>query len=170
MKVKILILAGGKSERFWPFADKTLFPFLGKPLIEHQIERIKGAGFQDLTVVCSKNNLAAIKKLGVKTILQKGQGQAAAILSAEKLFKGPFLVINANDIFEPDLLKKVTLIGQEKSVDACLVGFKSPSYFPGGYLIVNQKQEVKGVIEKPDEGSEPSNLVRIVVEIGRAHV
>ena len=40
-KTKVLILAGGKSERFWPFKDKSLFCFLGKPLVARQIERVK---------------------------------------------------------------------------------------------------------------------------------
>ena len=164
MKTKVLILAGGKSERVWPLSDKGSFSFLGKPLIQHQIERAKGAGFKDLIVVCNQDNLSVVKKLGVRALLQKGRGQAAAILSAEKFTKGQILVVNANDIFNPALLNKVVLTGQEKGVDVCLVGFKTSAYFPGGYLVVNQKREVKGVIEKPGEGKEPSDLVRIVVD------
>ncbi|MBL7159675.1 NTP transferase domain-containing protein [Candidatus Microgenomates bacterium] len=165
MKIKILILAGGKSERIWPLSNKALFPFLEKSLLQHQIERISGAGFKDMTVVCSKDNISVVEKLGVKNVLQKGHGQAAAILSAEKFVKGPVLVINVNDIFNPDLLKKVILAGQGKDVGICLVGFKTPFYFPGGYLVVNEKKEVKGLIEKPGEGKEPSDLVRIVVDL-----
>lgn len=164
MKTKVLILAGGKSERVWPLSDKALFSFLGKPLIQHQIERAKGAGFKDLIVVCNQDNLPVVKKLGVRALLQKGRGQAAAILSAEKFVKGPLLVVNANDIFRPSLLKKVVLIGQKKGVDVCLVGFKTHSYFPGGYLVVNRKGEAKEIVEKPGEGKEPSDLVRIVVD------
>jgi len=164
METKVLILAGGRSERIWPLSDKVLFPFLGKSLIQHQVERAKRVGFKDLIVVCNQGNLPVVKKLGVKIVLQKGSGQAAAILSAKKFFKGPVLVVNANDVFNSALLKKVVLIGQKKEVDACLVGFKTPSYFPGGYLIVSKNKEVKGVIEKPGKGKEPSDLVRIVVD------
>lgn len=167
MDLKVLILAGGRSERFWPLSDKALFPFLGKPLVKHQIERVKKAGFRDSIVICSREDLAVIKNFGVKTILQKGEGQAAAILSAEKFLKGPILVINANDIFDASLFKKVISVGQKNEVDACLVGYKTPSYFPGGYLVVDKKGQVKKIIEKPGEGKEPSNLVRIVVDFFR---
>ena len=164
MKIKILILAGGKSERIWPLSNKALFPFFEKSLLQHQIERIKEAGFKNMTVVCNKDNAPVVKKLGVKNVLQEGSGQAAAILSARKFVKGPILIINVSDIFNTDLLKKVILVGQEKDVGICLVGFKTPFYFPGGYLVVNGKKEVKEVIEKPGEGNEPSDLVRIVVD------
>ena len=157
-------MAGGKSERFWPFSEKTLFPFLGKPLVKHQIERIKKAGFKDLIVVCNQRNLPVVKNFGVETVLQKGEGQGAAILSAQELIKGPILIVNANDFFELSLFRKVLLAGQKRGIDGCLVGFKTSSYFPGGYLVLGKGERVEKIVEKPGEGKEPSDLVRIVVD------
>lgn len=161
---KILILAGGQSERFWPLGDKALLPFLGRTLIENQIERVKGVGFKDIIVVCNKENLPVIKDLGVKAVLQRGKGQAAAILSVKKFLNGLVLVVNANDFFDPLLFKQVIRAGQKNGVDVCLVGFKTTAYFPGGYLVVDKNHRVRKIIEKPAEGKEPSNLVRIVVD------
>lgn len=164
MNSKVVILAGGKSERFWPLSDKALFPFLGKPLICHQIDRAKKAGFKDLIVVCNQENLSAIKGFKVKAVLQKGEGQGAAVLSAREFLSGPTLIVNANDLFDLSLFSKVVRAGKKKGIDGCLVGFKTPSYFPGGYLIIDQRKRLKKIVEKPDKGKEPSNLVRIVVD------
>jgi bifunctional UDP-N-acetylglucosamine pyrophosphorylase/glucosamine-1-phosphate N-acetyltransferase len=38
-------------------------------------------------------------------------------------------------------------------------------YFPGGYLVVDDAGNVKGIVEKPGEGNQPSNLVNIVVHL-----
>lgn len=164
IKPKVLILAAGRSARFWPLLDKSLFPFLGQPLIKHQIKRIKKAGFDQIVVVCNRKNRSSIQAFGVETIFQKGKGQAAAVLSAKSFLKGPVLIVNANDFFEPSLLKKVVRKGQEKETDACLVGCQVSSYFPGGYLVIDRKNQVKKIVEKPGKGQEPSDLVRLVVD------
>ena len=40
--MKIVILAGGQGKRMWPIAtDKCLIPFLGKPLLYHNLKQIK---------------------------------------------------------------------------------------------------------------------------------
>jgi len=167
MQPKVIILAAGKAERFWPLSDKALFPFLGKSLIEHQIERTRKAGFREVIVVCNRDNLPIIKNFKIKTVLQKGEGQAAAILSAKNFIQGPLLIVNANDLFDPSLFKKVLLVGKGKETEVCLVGYQTTNYFPGGYLVVNKKNEVKKIVEKPSQGKEPSDLVRIVVDFFR---
>jgi MurNAc alpha-1-phosphate uridylyltransferase len=48
-----LILAAGRGERLRPLTDRTPKPLLpagGKPLIEWQVERLAGAGFDDIVV------------------------------------------------------------------------------------------------------------------------
>lgn len=48
-----MILAAGRGERMRPLTDETPKPLLeagGKPLIVHQIERLRGAGFRELVV------------------------------------------------------------------------------------------------------------------------
>ena len=49
MNIQVLILAGGVGKRTWPIKkNKNLLPFFGKPLIEHQIESLRKAGFEEL--------------------------------------------------------------------------------------------------------------------------
>lgn len=50
---KAMILAAGLGERMRPLTDHTPKPLLrvgGKPLIQWQIERLRGAGFRDLVI------------------------------------------------------------------------------------------------------------------------
>jgi len=46
-----------------------------------------------------------------------------------------------------------------------LLGYQVKDYFPGGYLVVDSKSELKLIIEKPERGKEPSNLVNILVHL-----
>lgn len=166
----VLILAGGKSERFWPLEEKNLLPFLGVPLLFHQIDLLRKVGFSEIIIVCNQNLFSKLKTSektkGLKLVIQKGEGQAAAVLSASQ-FLGEdekLLIVNANDVVEERLFSDVLKIVWEKEIDGSLVAVEMEKYFPGGYLVADKNGFVKKVVEKPKVGQEPSNLVRIVVD------
>lgn len=49
-----VILAGGRGTRLRPFSDtapKAMYPFEGKPFLEHLIEQIKGFGIRDILLL-----------------------------------------------------------------------------------------------------------------------
>ncbi|MDX1496282.1 MAG: nucleotidyltransferase family protein [Salinisphaeraceae bacterium] len=51
--MKVMILAAGRGKRMRPLTDKTPKPLLkvgGKALIEHHLERLKAAGFDDIVI------------------------------------------------------------------------------------------------------------------------
>lgn len=51
--MRAMILAAGRGERLRPLTDKTPKPLIdvgGKPLIEHHLENLANAGFQDVVV------------------------------------------------------------------------------------------------------------------------
>lgn len=161
----ILLLAGGKSTRFWPLGDKNMLEFMGKKLVAHQIERIKNFGFVKIVAVGNESNYDKLKGLGIEVVLQEGKGQQAAVLSAKsKIKSGPVLVVNANDLFEGSLFTSLRREAFSGRFDAVLVGRKMDYYFPGGYLVVNRKGFLTKIVEKPKEGSQPSDLVRIVAD------
>lgn len=162
--IQVLVLAGGVARRMWPIVTpKNLLPFFGTPLIFHQIENLKKAGFKDLIVVVSPELKKRLKSKAKIVVQKKPLGQADAILRAEKEIKDtPLLILNANDFYRPSLfaeIKKQVAI----DLDACLVGLKTERYLPMGYLVV-ERGLVKKVVEKPGEGKEPSNLIRLVVD------
>lgn len=169
--MKIILLAAGRSTRMWPVSDKNFLNFCGKPLILHQIEALrKHLEPQELIVIGGKHNLKQLVDLKVDiTIVEQEDisgGMAAALLSVESNIENEtFLVVSSNDIVEPhcyDLIKKFV---QENKNDSAVIGYKVKKYFPGGYLTVDNNNLLRGIIEKPKEGSEPSDLVNIVVHL-----
>ncbi len=60
--MKAILLCGGIGKRMFPITeDKLLLNFLGKPLLSHQIEKLKEAGLHDLVVVANPQNVDSIE-------------------------------------------------------------------------------------------------------------
>lgn len=163
--MQAIILAGGQGKRMWPIAtDKCLIPFLGKPLLFHNLkqlkENIKTEKFVIITTPQNKNQIEKIAQeleLNFQLVIQnKPKGMADAILAAKEVIEGEVLIVNAEDILEP---KAYQMTGG----DVSLAGLQVKKYFPGGYLKV-EGDSVKGIVEKPGEGNEPSDLVKLVVD------
>jgi len=165
--VKAIILAGGIGKRMKPIQkDKCMLKFLGRELILHQIETAEKAGIKEFIIICNPQSLRKVRELvGDKAeyILQpEAKGMADALLSIKNPPKEA-LIIAVNDIFEPQAYRAVL---NKKEGDSVILGYKVKEYFPGGYLITEGEQ-MKGIIEKPGAGNEPSDLVNIVVHLHR---
>ncbi len=161
-KIKnILILAGGDSTRFWPLSDKKNTSFLGEKLIDYQINFYK-KWVENIFVISDTNQ--SIYSKSAKYIIQdkKLSGQAGAILSAKNIIKGEVLIVNANDVFEPDILSKLIGCLSKKPNFLSLVK-RVDRYFPGGYIKpVSKKKFV--IVEKPAPEQVPSDMVKMVVD------
>ena len=165
--MKAIILAGGIGKRMHPIQkDKCLLKFLGKELILHQIQILEELGIKEFIIICNPRNIDKIKDLtGEKAecVLQnEALGMADALLS----IKNPpdeVLIVGASDLLEKTAYEKIL---EKKEGDTVILGYKVSKYFPGGYLIT-EGEKVKGIIEKPGEGNEPSDLVNLVVHLHR---
>ncbi len=166
--MKIIVLAAGEGKRMWPIAtDKCLIPFLGKPLLYHNLKKIKQALNPDEVIIVSNSKSSAeiqkileeLKISGTIAIQNEPKGMADAILSAKDLIEGDILVVNAEDIVDGAAYAKASAAKGEVVV----TGIKMDKYFPGGY-IKGEAGRVKGIVEKPGEGNEPSDLVKLVVD------
>ncbi|HKZ45697.1 MAG TPA: bifunctional sugar-1-phosphate nucleotidylyltransferase/acetyltransferase [archaeon] len=168
--MKGVILCGGIGKRMYPITeDKFLLKFLGKTLLEHQIETMLKVGIKDFIVVCNPINEDKIKnyfknlKIKIEFAVQKEpKGMADALISAKHILDGEIIVINANDYCDAEAYEKI-LDEDKKDVDSIILGYKVSSYFPGGYLRVSDKSDLIEIVEKPGEGNEPSDMVNIVV-------
>lgn len=169
--MKILFLCGGIGKRMYPIEeDKFLSEFIGKELIIHHIDHLKELGLkeEDFVFVCNPLNVDKLKELcgeDAEYAVQKTpKGMADAVLTAKDLLRGDeILIVNPNDVFEPTAYDKIL---KNKKGDSVILGYKVDKYFPGGYLIV-EDEKIKGIVEKPGERKEPSNLVNIVVHLHR---
>lgn len=180
--MKIVLLAGGKSERIKPFYEKPLLQFCGKTLIRHQLENLLEAGGRDFLIIGSENNLEGIKAevkifqeefkdARVDFGLQKiDHGSAGALksvtlekyLDAEGQDSG-LLIVSSNDILELSAYTGLMNMVERNPGCSVVLGQKISSYFPGGYLLINQNNELQKIVEKPGAGNEPSDLINIVV-------
>ena len=165
--MKILILAGGEGKRMWPIqTDKCLMPFLGKPLLYHNLKQVKQNVDGEFIIVANPQSKDAVEKVALElelsytiAIQTEPKGMADAILSAKEHLEGEILVINAEDVLNGEIYGQVA----KSTSDVAFAGKKVNKYFPGGYLKV-EGERVKGIVEKPGEGNEPSDMVKLVVD------
>ncbi len=164
--MKTLLLVAGQSTRFWPLTEKPLFPICGKALLTHVVERLEKAGCGDIIFIGSANNLEEIRSLYPDGVFveQKNlkQGMRGALLeSLPQCGVEDVLIVSANDIIEPSAYHATVEAGKQSGRGGAILAQAVTRYFPGGYLSVSDNQ-VTGIVEKPGEGKEPSNLVNIV--------
>lgn len=165
-KPLFVVLAGGIGKNFAPLVtNKSLFPFFGKPLIEHTLEMIQIAGATEALIVCNQENQQTIanltSKLHITTVLQADAlGQADALILASHLIADdqPIIIVNAVDLIEPEFLKK--FVKQTSSTYAQILGMKVKKHFLGGYLRIDDKR-VLSIVEKPAVGEEPSDMANL---------
>jgi len=165
-KPLVVILAGGVGKSFAPISiNKTLVPLCGKPMLQHTIETVENAGFHGALIITNEENeqwLSTYQPFNItlQTQIVKPTGMGDALLQAEHLIRDePILVMNACDMVESSFLKVI----QQKILNsyACITGLKVDSYFPGGYIKM-EGTKATGIIEKPGEGHEPSDLINLV--------
>lgn len=169
--MKVVLLAAGRSKRLKPIEDKIFLEFMGKSLLQHQLETLAESGFSDFIIVGGKHNLDKIEQicdpLPFKTHLVEqtdlNAGQAGGVLAALEITQNESLIIvSSNDVVEKDAFKLLAASISD-DLDGAIVGKKVPSYFPGGYLSTDDNNLITGILEKPGEGNEPSDMVNIVI-------
>lgn len=151
--MRTLLLLAGHSRRFWPLAEKSLFPICGKTLAEHQVETLRKGGCRDITLVVGAHNKERLKKLfpGFPVIEQKNLdlGMQGACLSAlPKIKHGPIMIVSGNDAIESIAFDMLRNAASKPKTDGAILARKVRQYFPGGYLTV-KNGKIASIVEKP---------------------
>ena len=159
--MKAVILAAGQSSRFKPLSDnqhKGLTEVLGKPIIEHTIEELRGAGVDEAIVVQSPNQEIknSIDSADHYVVQEEPKGMGNALHQAEHLLDEKFMVLtpyraNAAQFFQP-------MIEKAEEEDSEIVFVSTPTEEPEKYGILETNDEGKAVnmIEKPEPDEAPS--------------
>ena len=170
--MKAVFLCGGRGKRMFPIAeDKFLLDFLDKPLLEHQINAACEAGLNHFVIIGNPDNIRRIEQItkrisGIEVdlaIQKKSLGIADALKNAEPFLHSQFLIINPNDVFSSSAYTKILSEAEKTNASSYIVGYQVPKYFPGGYLQVNSQNDLLHIVEKPNPGEEPSNLINILI-------
>ncbi len=171
-KICALVLAGGDSTRVWPIKDKLMLNFNGYPLIYYTLLRLKKFGFGEVVIVVGKNNYNSYKKLitnfdlEVSLVEQKDvRSMAGAILSAkEEIINKKLLIVSPADICEDVIYYNFQKRLLNNNADILLTGQEVTSYFPGGYLTLDDHGMITDIKEKPDPKSVSKGFVTIVFD------
>lgn len=147
--MKAMILAAGKGERMRPLTLTTPKPLLGvggKPLIEHHLERLQLAGFQDVVINHAwlgeqiEHTLGNGERFGLSLHYSR-EGEpletAGGIVRALPLLSNPdtdwFMVINGDIWADFDLAQlQPPAAGEQPAIDAILVLADNPSHNRSG--------------------------------------
>ncbi len=165
--MKTFLLLAGRSTRFWPLAEKTLFPICGKTLLEHQVERLQEGGCDEIILVGGAHNLEAASSIypDLPTVEQENLdlGMRGAVLSILKAYpSSPLMIVGGNDVVHPSAYQSLL----ESEGDGAVLAYEVDRYFPGGYIELDGDR-VTGIIEKPGEGNEPSSVINLVGHVHR---
>ena len=172
--MKALFLCGGIGKRMFPLTeDKLLLRFLGRSLLEHQMERAKTAGLHQFVVVANPQNLEKIERVtgnvsGVEVefvVQEEPLGIADALQKTASLVGDEVMIVNPNDVFDSAAYARLMTEGGRRGAFSYMLGYEVEEHFPGGYLVVNDENELKQIVEKPGKGEEPSNLVNILIHL-----
>ncbi len=179
---QVLLLSAGKSSRMWPLSDKIFFPYLGKTVLEHQVEMLLSSGFtRRIHIVGNESNFSLLVSLIREKFpssaprftfskqVDLDEGMLGGVLDSEKHLsqKEPLLVMSSNDFVDKSFFSSLLRDYKNKKSDVFLCGKKVDKYFPGGYLVLDSEQHVKEIHEKPGAGKEPSSLINLVLHLYR---
>ena len=168
MNIKAVLLAAGKSSRFWPLTGnrhKSTIKICGKPIILWTIENLAKAGIKDFVIVQSPNRDVEkvlseynLSKYNINFVIQEqALGMGDAVEKAKECIEDYFLVLNPNHFdaheFVLPMIKKL----RQTDVDTILLGAETTE--PWNYGVFEFKNgKAIGIVEKPEKGKEPSNI------------
>lgn len=161
--ITLIVLAAGIGKRFWPFStNKALFPFFGLPMFAHTIRDIP-KDVSRLIIVTSPANNTAIRSfkfpIETATVIQKEpKGMADAMLACRDVIgNSPVIVVNVDDVVDSELLEDIL----KTEAFGAIPGWKPSIHGPFGYIEF-AGDTIKGIVEKPGVGKEPSPYANIV--------
>lgn len=141
--MKAMILAAGRGKRMMPLTEQMPKPMLcvaGKPLIEHHILRLKGAGITQIVINLAwqgdkiKSYFADGSEWGVTITYSQevtgGLETAGGIIQALPLLGESFIVINGDVYSDYDVSALMQLHLQPK--EAHIVLIENPAHNPEG--------------------------------------
>jgi N-acetyl-alpha-D-muramate 1-phosphate uridylyltransferase len=149
--MRVMILAAGRGERMRPLTDRTPKPLLpagGKPLIQHQIERLAAAGFRQLIINHAhlggqiETALGDGAPFGV-SIRYSPEGEGRALETGGGIFNAlpllgehPFLVVNGDTWTDIDFAALREALKEDDLAHLVLVD--NPAHHPQGDFSLQQ--------------------------------
>ncbi len=161
------VLAGGKGTRFKPITEeipKPMIPLQGKPLLQHTIDLLRKYGITHVIISLGykgdkiKEYFGDGSRFGVRITYveeEEPQGTAGPLRLAKDLLKETFVMCNADELKEIDLLDMYLFHKEHNAVATiALTTVDNPSAYGVAKL---QGNKIYEFIEKPI--NPPSNFI-----------
>ncbi|MCR5430774.1 MAG: D-glycero-beta-D-manno-heptose 1,7-bisphosphate 7-phosphatase [Eubacterium sp.] len=159
--MKTVIMAGGKGTRIsalFPSTPKPLIPIENVPVLEREVVSLRDQGFTDIIITVSYMAEKIIEyfgdgsKFGIKIeyyIEDTPLGNAGALFKLRDKLNKPFLLLNADSVFDVDFNRMVEF--HNKKGATCTL-FTHPNSHPydSGLIIANNDDRVKQWLAKED--------------------
>jgi len=159
--MKAVILAAGKGTRLRPLTDempKVMIPIAGKPILEHHIEHLAGAGIEDIFINLHHlperimSHCGDGKKWGVRirySFEPEILGTAGAIKKLESELRGaPFLVVYGDNFSEFDFADFISCAEKSGGIGTIAV-FEKEDVVGSGIVEIGSGDQIVRFLEKP---------------------
>jgi len=171
-----IILAAGKSSRFYPYgaitSHKSMIFLAGKPILQYTLESLKKSGFNEVVIVVNLKDQKIRKyfgngqNLGIKinyAIQPEPKGMGNALLCAKDFIKQDFLLLNANQINIEEIIDKLLSFKKQQKCIGVIVGKKQKAQEKYGAFKL-EGERILEIIEKPgsEQNIESSQNLRVV--------
>ncbi len=164
--IKTVIMAGGKGTRIaemFPDIPKPLIPIensqgISKPVLEWEIESLRSQGFTDIIITVShmadkiQSHFGDGSRFGVSIkyfVEETPLGNAGALFKLRDELTGPFLLLNADAVFDIDFVRFVEYHFEHKGL---VTLFTHPNSHPydSGLVIADENGSVQEWLTKED--------------------
>ena len=159
--MKVVLLAAGKGTRLRPLTDempKVMIPIAGKPILEHHVEHLAGAGIREIFInlhhlperITSYFGDGARWGVRIRYSFEpEVLGTAGAVKKLEGELRGaPFLVVYGDNYLELDLSGFIEASAASEGVGTIAV-FEKVDVNGSGILELGKDDEVVRFKEKP---------------------
>ncbi|HTU46034.1 MAG TPA: sugar phosphate nucleotidyltransferase [Bryobacteraceae bacterium] len=160
---RAVILAAGKGTRMGAIAHETpkpMLPILGKPMLEHILERLAAAGFDRFLIVVGYRHEAIEQHfqnwpLPLEFRVQdpvNGTGSATR-LAKDFADNEPFLLTYADILCDAAEYTRCSRILQEQDAAAAVLAVKAVDDPWQGAAVYEENGRIREIIEKPPKGA-----------------
>ncbi|MFC6772132.1 sugar phosphate nucleotidyltransferase, partial [Halorubrum pallidum] len=166
--VTAVILAAGEGQRLEPLTNrrpKPMVPVANRPLLEHVVEAVAAAGVDRIVLVVGYRQERIRNHFGdgddwdvtIEYVEQPTQlGTGHAVLQAEPVVDGPFVVLNGDRIVDPAIVSRVRDLARDDESPAMAV---TTAEHPREYGVVHLDGDRVTEIEEKPEGTVETNLI-----------
>lgn len=160
--MKTVIMAGGRGTRIaglFPDIPKPLIPINGIPVLEREITSLHDQGFNEIIITVSHMADKIISYFGdgsrigvnIKYYIEEVPlGNAGALIKLREQLKEPFLLLNADSLFDVDFNRMVAF---HKSSGGLVTLFTHPNSHPydSSIIVAKEDKSVEAWITKEEK-------------------